>query len=102
MPTTRWLHWLQFALTTPVVFWSGGTFFAKAWRLAKQRTANMDTLIALGVGSAYSYSLPALFRRSGHIYFEAGAAIITFVLLGRFLEERAKGKAGVCSDTQAG
>jgi len=94
MPTTRWLHWLQFALTTPVVFWSGGTFFAKAWRLAKQRTANMDTLIALGVGSAYGYSLPALFRRSGHIYFEAGAAIITFVLLGRFLEERAKGKAG--------
>ncbi len=95
MPTTRWLHWLQFALTTPVVFWSGGTFFTKAWRLAKQRTANMDTLIALGVGSAYGYSLPALFRRNGHIYFEAGAAIITFVLLGRFLEERAKGKAGV-------
>jgi Cu+-exporting ATPase len=94
MPTSRWLHWLQFLLTTPVVFWSGGTFFAKAWRLAKQRTANMDTLIALGVGSAYGYSLPALFRRSGHIYFEAGAAIITFVLLGRFLEERAKGKAG--------
>ena len=94
MPTSRWLHWLQFALTTPVVFWSGGTFFAKAWRLAKQRTANMDTLIALGVGSAYGYSLPALFRRKGHLYFEAGAAIITFVLLGRFLEERAKGKAG--------
>ena len=94
MPTSRWLHWLQFALTTPVVFWSGGTFFAKAWRLAKQRTANMDTLIALGVGSAYGYSLPALFRRRGHIYFEAGAAIITFVLLGRYLEERAKGKAG--------
>jgi Cu+-exporting ATPase len=94
MPTSRWLHWLQFALTTPVVFWSGGTFFAKAWRLAKQRTANMDTLIALGVGSAYGYSLPALFRRRGHIYFEAGAAIITFVLLGRFLEERAKGMAG--------
>ena len=94
MPTSRWLHWLQFALTTPVVFWSGWTFFAKAWRLAKQRTANMDTLIALGVGSAYGYSLPGLFRRRGHIYFEAGAAIITFVLLGRFLEERAKGKAG--------
>lgn len=94
MPTSCWLHWLQFALTTPVVFWSGGTFFAKAWRLAKQRTANMDTLIALGVGSAYGYSLPALFRRRGHLYFEAGAAIITFVLLGRFLEERAKGKAG--------
>ena len=94
MPTARWLYWLQFALTTPVVFWSGGTFFTKAWRLAKQRTANMDTLIALGVGSAYGYSLPGLFRRRGHIYFEAGAAIITFVLLGRFLEEQAKGKAG--------
>jgi Cu+-exporting ATPase len=94
MPASRWLHWLQFTLTTPVVFWSGGTFFEKAWRLAKQRTANMDTLIALGVGSAYGYSLPALFRRRGHIYFEAAAAIITFVLLGRFLEERAKGKAG--------
>ena len=94
MPTTRWLHWLQFMLTTPVVFWSGGTFFTKAWRLAKQRTANMDTLIALGVGSAYGYSLPVLFRRRGHIYFEAGAAIITFVLLGRYLEERAKGQAG--------
>ncbi len=94
MPTSRWLHWLQFLLTTPVVFWSGGTFFTKAWRLAKQRTANMDTLIALGVGSAYGYSLPVLFRRRGHIYFEAGAAIITFVLLGRYLEERAKGQAG--------
>ena len=54
----------------------------------------MDTLIALGVGSAYGYSVPALFRRRGHVYFEAAAAIITFVLLGRFLEERAKGKAG--------
>jgi len=94
MSTSRWLYWLQFILATPVVFWSGGAFFTKAWRLAKQRTANMDTLIALGVGSAYGYSLPALFRRSGHIYFEAGAAIITFVLLGRYLEERAKGQAG--------
>jgi Cu+-exporting ATPase len=94
MPSKRWLHWMQFALTTPVVFWSGWSFFAKAFRLAKQRSANMDSLIALGVGSAYGYSLPALFRRKGHLYFEAAAAIITFVLLGRFLEERAKGKAG--------
>ena len=94
MPSTRWLHWMQFALTTPVVFWAGRSFFIKAWRLAKQGTANMDSLIALGVGSAYSYSLPALLRRRGHLYFEAGAAIISFVLLGRFLEERAKGRAG--------
>jgi Cu+-exporting ATPase len=94
MPTSRWLHWMQFALTTPVVFWSGWSFFVKAWKLAKQGSANMDSLIALGVGSAYGYSLPALFSRRGHLYFEAGAAIISFVLLGRFLEERAKGKAG--------
>ncbi|MEI6705984.1 MAG: heavy metal translocating P-type ATPase [Methylococcales bacterium] len=94
MPSSRWLHWMQFALTTPVVFWVGRSFFIKAWRLAKQGTANMDSLIALGVGSAYGYSLPSLLTRRGHLYFEAGAAIISFVLLGRFLEERAKGKAG--------
>lgn len=94
MVTSRKLHWMQLALTTPIVFWAGFPFFAKAWRLARQRAANMDSLIALGVGSAYGYSLPAFLRRTGHLYFEAAAAIITFVLLGRYLEERAKGKAG--------
>ncbi len=94
MTTSRWSHWLQFLLTTQVVFGAGRQFFSKAYRLAKQRAANMDTLIALGVGSAYGYSIPSLFFRRGHVYFEAGAAIITFVLLGRYLEERAKGQAG--------
>lgn len=94
MSSSRRLHWLQFLLATPVVFWSGQPFFSKAFRLASHRAANMDTLIALGVGAAYAYSLPAFFKRRGHIYFEAAAAIITFVLLGRYLEERAKGKAG--------
>ncbi|WP_031434912.1 heavy metal translocating P-type ATPase [Methylomarinum vadi] len=94
MSKSRWAHWLQFLLTTPVVFGAGKQFFVKAALLAKQRAANMDTLIALGVGSAYGYSLPALYRRRGHIYFEAAAAIITFVLLGRYLEERARGRAG--------
>ena len=94
MSGSRWLQWLQFALTSQVVFGTGRQFFEKAARLAKQRSANMDTLIALGVGSAYGYSLPALLRRRGHVYFEAAAAIITFVLLGRYLEERAKGQAG--------
>jgi len=94
MAKSRWLHWLQFMLSTPVVFWTGKPFFEKALRLARHRAANMDTLVALGVGSAYAYSLPAFFRRKGHIYFEAATAIITFVLLGRYLEERAKGKAG--------
>ncbi len=94
MTHSRWSHWFQFILTTPVVFGAGKQFFIKAWRLASQKAANMDTLIALGVGSAYGYSLPVLFRRKGHMYFEAAAAIITFVLLGRYLEERARGKAG--------
>jgi len=94
MNNSRWSHTLQFILSTPVVFGLGKQFFIKAWRLAKQKTANMDTLIALGVGSAYSYSLPVFFRRKGHLYFEAATAIITFVLLGRYLEEKAKGKVG--------
>ena len=94
MTRSRPLQWLQFILTTPVVFWSGKPFFDKAIRLAKHRTANMDSLIALGVGAAYTYSLPAFFMRRGHIYFEAASAIITLVLLGRYLEEKAKGKAG--------
>ncbi len=94
MTKSRSLQWLQLLLATPVVFWSGKPFFDKAFRLAKHRAANMDTLIALGVGSAYLYSLPTFFLRRGHIYFEAAAAIITFVLLGRYLEEKAKGEAG--------
>ena len=94
MKVSPWAHWLQFLLTTQVVFGTGKQFFGKAYRLAKQGAANMDTLIALGVGSAYGYSLPSLFRRRGHVYFEAAAAIVTFVLLGRYLEERAKGQAG--------
>lgn len=94
MTASRPLHWLQFLLSTPVVFWTGKPFFDKAIRLAKHRAANMDSLIALGVGAAYFYSLPNFFTRRGHLYFEAAAAIITFVLLGRFLEEQAKGKAG--------
>lgn len=94
MNKSKWAHWFQFLLTTPVVFGTGRQFFTKAWRLAKQKAANMDTLIALGVGAAYGYSLPVMFRRKGHMYFEAAAAIITFVLLGRYLEERARGKAG--------
>ncbi|MCF7986443.1 MAG: heavy metal translocating P-type ATPase [Methylovulum sp.] len=94
MTTSRRLHWVQLVLATPVVFWAGKPFFDKAFRLAKHRAANMDSLIALGVGSAFLYSLPAFFLRKGHLYFEAAAAIITFVLLGRYLEEQARGKAG--------
>ncbi len=94
MMRSPWAHWMQFVLTSVVVFGSGKPFFSKTIKLAKQKAANMDTLVALGVGSAYFYSLPALFRRRGHVYFEAAAAIVTFVLLGRYLEERARGQAG--------
>jgi Cu+-exporting ATPase len=94
MPRNPWLRLAQFLLATPVVFGAGRPFFDKAWSLAKQRAANMDTLIALGAGTAYAYSLPGLLpRHRGHLYFEAAAGIITFVLLGRYLEEKAKGKA---------
>jgi len=87
------LRLMELALSTVVVFGSGGDIFRKAWMLAKQREANMDTLIALGAGAAWLYSLPGVLRRHHHVYFESAAGIVTFVLLGRFLEERAKGKA---------
>ncbi|MFZ4538347.1 heavy metal translocating P-type ATPase [Propionivibrio sp.] len=87
------LRLAEFALATPVLFGPGKEIFRKAWTLAQQKSANMDSLIALGAGAAYLYSLPGLFRRPHHVYFEAAAGIISFVLLGRFLEERAKGQA---------
>ena len=87
------LRLLEFALATPVLFGPGKEIFIKAWKLAQQKSANMDSLIALGAGAAYLYSLPGLLRRPHHVYFEAAANIISFVLLGRFLEERAKGQA---------
>ncbi len=94
MPKARLWHWLQFLLTTPVVLGSGRPFFTKAVALARQRRANMDTLVALGTGAAYGYSVPALLLgRHRELYFEAAAGIVTFVLLGRWLEEKAKGQA---------
>ncbi|ACV37221.1 heavy metal translocating P-type ATPase [Accumulibacter sp.] len=87
------LRVLEFALATPVLLGPGREIFDRAWRLAQQKSANMDSLIALGAGAAYLYSLPGLWRPNHHVYFEAAAGIISFVLLGRFLEERAKGQA---------
>jgi len=84
---------VELILTTPVVLWSGRPFFDKAIKLAKQKSANMDTLVAMGVGSAFGYSLVSLLRGKMDLYFEAAAAIVAFVLLGRWLDERAKGQA---------
>lgn len=94
--------WIEFALATPVVLWAGLPFFEKGWRSLVNRSLNMFTLIALGVGAAYGYSVvatvapgvfPAAFRGpSGAVavYFEAGAVITVLVLLGQVLELRAR------------
>jgi Cu+-exporting ATPase len=97
-----WMHdaWFQLLLTTPVLFWAGGGFFINAWKGLKRHTATMDTLVAVGTGTAYIYSLfptffPQWFIAQGlkpDVYFEAAAVIITLILLGKLLENRAKGQ----------
>jgi len=89
---SRTVLWLQALLATPVVFVGGRDIFKKALAQTRQGSANMDSLIALGVGAAYSYSLPALFKPTRHVYFDAATAIIDFVFFGRYLEELAKNK----------
>lgn len=90
---------IMLVLSTPVVLWLGRDFFINAWKQAKNRTANMDTLVALSTGTAYIFSLfnmlfPQVWESKGleaHVYFEAAAVIIAFILIGKLLEERAKG-----------
>ena len=95
--------WLQFALATPVVVWAGAPFFARGWQSVVNHSLNMFTLIALGTGVAYGYSLiaaiapglfPASVRAEGQmpVYFEASAVIVTLVLLGQILELRARAR----------
>ena len=98
--------WIQFALSTPVVLWAGWPFFERAWASVVHRSLNMFTLIALGTGAAYLYSLfatfapgmfPAGFRGMGgevSVYFEAAAVITVLVLLGQVLELRAREQTG--------
>jgi P-type Cu2+ transporter len=89
---------IMMALASPVVFWFGRQFASGAWKQLKHRSSNMDTLVAISTGIAYFYSaavtiFPGFFHRAGihgHVYFEASAVIITFILLGKLLEERAK------------
>jgi P-type Cu+ transporter len=83
------LHGVAFVLTTVVMIYSGKEFFVNAWKGLKNKTANMDTLVAMGTGSAYIYSTV-----SGAMYFETAAAIVGLILLGRYLESKAKSKAG--------
>jgi Cu+-exporting ATPase len=103
---SRWLPYLELILATPVVLWAGWPFFQRGWSSIVNRSTNMFTLIAMGTGVAYLYSLtatlaprkfPASFQdMSGlpPLYFEAAAAITTLVLLGQVLELRARSKTG--------
>lgn len=102
----NWSEWLQLVLATPVVLWGGWPFFQRGWNSLVNRHLNMFTLIAVGTGTAYVYSLvatlapgifPATFR--GHngaveVYFETSAIIVTLVLLGQVLELRARRQTG--------
>ncbi|NEQ53018.1 MAG: copper-translocating P-type ATPase [Leptolyngbya sp. SIO3F4] len=91
--------WLQWILSTPVLFWCGQSFFVGAWKAFTHRSANMNTLVALGTGTAYIYSVfvtlfPGVLRAQGvapEVYYEAAVVIIALLLLGRYLENRAKG-----------
>jgi len=98
------LSWLEFLLATPVVLWAGWPFFQRGWASVVNRSTNMFTLIAMGIGVAYGYSVvatlfpqifPSSFRSMANhpdVYFEAAAAIVTLVLLGQVLELRARSR----------
>ncbi|MCX7960332.1 MAG: heavy metal translocating P-type ATPase [Burkholderiales bacterium] len=89
--------WLQFALATPVQFWLGARFYRAGAKALAAGTGNMDLLVALGTSAAWGLSTYLMLRHWGepqpHLYFEAGAAVITLVLLGKWLEARAKRRA---------
>jgi Cu2+-exporting ATPase len=92
-------NFIMWALATPVVIFFGRQFFINAWKQAMHRSANMDTLVAMSTGIAYLFSVfntvyPEFWHSRGlhaHVYFEAAAVVIAFILLGKMLEDRAKG-----------
>ncbi|MCU1336565.1 MAG: copper-transporting ATPase [Bryobacterales bacterium] len=86
--------WLELVLSTPVVLWGGWPFFVRAWQSLVNRNLNMFTLIGLGVGAAYIFSLVATFLPPLPVYFEPAAVIVTLVLLGQVLELKARGRTG--------
>ncbi|MGD0248346.1 MAG: heavy metal translocating P-type ATPase, partial [Candidatus Limnocylindrales bacterium] len=96
----RWINVVSFLLATPVQFWAGWQFYVGTWKTAKHFTADMNTLIAVGTSAAYGYSIaatfaPGLFEAAAietSVYFETSALIIALILLGRWLEARAKGR----------
>ena len=91
-----WVNWLFLALATPVQFYTGWDYYVGGWKSLKNRSANMDVLVAMGSSVAYFYSLGVLlFPTLGeHVYFETSAVIITLIKLGKMLEARTKGRTG--------
>ncbi len=93
-----YVNWIMMALSAPVVFGFGGTYFVHAWKQLKLRTSNMDTLVALSTGIAFVFSAfntiyPEFWHKRGlhpHVYFEAAAVVIAFISLGKWFEEKAK------------
>ncbi|MDE5417607.1 heavy metal translocating P-type ATPase [Labilibaculum sp. DW002] len=93
-------NWIMMMLSVPALFWSGSEFFVIAWNKLKHFSANMDTLVALSTGTAFVFSVfntvyPQYFLSRGvspHVYYESAVIIVTLILLGRFLEEKAKSK----------
>ncbi len=93
-------NWIMLGLSIPVLFWCGSEFFVIAWNKLKRLSSNMDTLVALSTGVAFVFSVfntinPQFFIQQGllpHVYYESAVIIITLILLGRFLEEKAKSK----------
>ena len=91
-----WVNWLFLALATPVQFYTGWDYYVGSYHALRNRTANMDVLVAMGSSVAYVYSIAILlFPTAGeHVYFETSAMIITLIKLGKLLEARAKGQTG--------
>jgi Cu+-exporting ATPase len=87
------MAWIELILTVPVVFYAGLPFYTGAWTALRHGSANMNTLIALGTGAAFVYSLAVTVTGGHDVYYEAAAVIVTLILLGRLLEARARGRA---------
>jgi Cu+-exporting ATPase len=88
-----WTNWVMLALALPVQFYVGWQYYVGAFKALRNRSANMDVLIAMGSSAAFLYSLPITFGwLAGHVYYETAAVIITLIKLGKFLEVRAKGR----------
>jgi len=101
MHVFHWENWFMLVLSVPVMFYSGSEFFVNGWKQARHGKTNMDTLVALSTGVAFIFSAlntiyPQLLESRGitpYVYFESAVIIVTLILLGRYLEERAKGRA---------